>query len=379
MASILLSYAAADEHEAVRLSELLESAGHSAHRADPEKPILQKIDVVLVIWSEEALITSHVYEQARSALRTRSLVQVVKFGLVIDHLAPPFLSRTLIAIGDGEAILKEIDRVLDPTLADDELLFGDVGSGGFLHEETEMEGEELELYTDQPELYTRALRERAQRVRRAPIPSHLSRIALDREMGQLNHKIPNRMRVGVTEIVEVRLGPEYVDMSRWLQGRGQLRVEEVPNVETMTIDLYGSPGAFSIVRQSSPAQLVGGRQMDRILGARHASNELTLQPETFDEDRFSRWLWHVTPKKSGTHELIVKVSADISDSHGVATTEPYVDRIFRVKVHVNLGRASMQVLKWTAAGAVSGLAGAYTQEIWWPKLRALLVETGILG
>jgi hypothetical protein len=39
----------------------------------------------------------------------------------------------------------------------------------------------------------------------------------------------------------------------------------------------------------------------------------------------------------------------------------------------------MQVLKWTAAGAVSGLAGAYTQEIWWPKLRALLVETGILG
>jgi hypothetical protein len=87
----------------------------------------------------------------------------------------------------------------------------------------------------------------------------------------------------------------------------------------------------------------------------------------------------VTPKKSGTHELVVHVSADMSDSRGIATTEAYRDRIFVVKVGVNFGQASVKVLKWTAAGAVSGLAGAYSQEIWWPKLRAVLMASGLLS
>jgi hypothetical protein len=198
-----------------------------------------------------------------------------------------------------------------------------------------------------------------------PIPPQLRKAALEKEAGQLNHKIPSRMRVGATEIIEVRLGRAHQDIAVGLLGSGDLTAEELPIVETMTVDLFGSPDAFKIVRQSRATQLV--------------KSSLIWKASAFDDQRFGRWLWHVTPKRSGTHELVVKVSADMNDSRGVATTEAHGDRTFSVKVRVNLGQAAARVLKWTAAGAVSGLAGAYTQEIWWPKLRALLVGTGLLS
>jgi hypothetical protein len=147
-------------------------------------------------------------------------------------------------------------------------------------------------------------------------------------------------------------------------GSGDLIAEELPIVETMTVELSGSPGAFRIVRQTRPTQLV---------------KSSLIWNEPFEDQRFGRWLWHVTPKVSGTHELVVKVSADLNDSRGVATTEAYGDRAFIVKVRVNIGQASVRVLKWTAAGAVSGLAGAYTHEVWWPKLKSFLLGTGLLS
>jgi hypothetical protein len=86
----------------------------------------------------------------------------------------------------------------------------------------------------------------------------------------------------------------------------------------------------------------------------------------------------VTPKKSGRQELTVKVSADLSDSRGAATTEPYEDRTFSVKVGATLGQKSVRALKWTAAaGAIGALAAACTQEFWWPRLKALLYGTGL--
>jgi hypothetical protein len=149
-----------------------------------------------------------------------------------------------------------------------------------------------------------------------------------------------------------------------VMGSGALTVEDVPIVQTMTVNLYGSPGAFEIVRQSRGTQLVLGS---------------LLSNSPFNGERFGRWIWQVTPKKSGTHDLVVHVSADLSDSRGIATTEAYRDRIFVVKVGVNFGQASVRVLKWTAAGAVSGLAGAYSKEIWWPKIKAMLTASGLLS
>jgi hypothetical protein len=153
-------------------------------------------------------------------------------------------------------------------------------------------------------------------------------------------------------------------MTLGIMGTGDVIVEDLPIVETMMVDLYGSPGAFQIVRQSRATQLVKSSLMWNT---------------SFDQQKFGRWLWNVTPKKSGTHELIVKVSADLSDSRGVSTSEPYGDRMFSIGVRVNYGRASVRVLKWVTTGAVTGLVGAYSHEVWWPKVNAWLMGAGLLS
>jgi hypothetical protein len=100
---------------------------------------------------------------------------------------------------------------------------------------------------------------------------------------------------------------------------------------------------------------------------------------SLDHDRFGRWRWEVAPKKIGTHELTIVVTADLSDSRGVATSEPYPYREFSVTVRVNYASASMRVLKWAATGAVTGLVGAYTHHVWWPKVKVLLSDVGWLS
>jgi hypothetical protein len=197
-----------------------------------------------------------------------------------------------------------------------------------------------------------------------PIPRQLSKAALERRAGHLIHRIPESMCVGKAEPVEVRLGRVHQDIAKGLLDSGDLTVEELPIVETMTVDLYGSPGAFKIVRQSRATQLV-------------KSSLIWSLP--LDEMRFGRWIWHVTPKKRGTHEFVVKISADLSDSRGVATTEPYEDRTFSVRVRVNYAHAAVRVLKWSVAVAAGVLGAAFTQELWWPRLKALLLGTGFLG
>jgi hypothetical protein len=55
------------------------------------------------------------------------------------------------------------------------------------------------------------------------------------------------------------------------------------------------------------------------------------------------------------------------------------DRMFSVTVRVNYASASMRVLKWAATGAVTGLVGAYTHHVWWPKVKVLLSDVGWLS
>jgi len=396
MASILLSHVASDNAAAKQLLAVLEGAGHKVVGADPDGPPFQNADLVVVIWSPASLTSPYVYEQARVALSSRSLVQVTTAGLGIDQLPAVFRVHGAVSTIEGERLLEEVDRALRSKPRGG---FGGIEMASFKsahREEQSSEPSEVEEPAAAPE--ERAPTVRNMRRRRstdavppvseepsasaealgdqilaaladrppspAPIPSDLSRRAIEKEAGQLNHKIPSTMRVGATEVVEVRLGRAHQDIAIGLLGSGNLTSEELPIIETMTVDLYGSPDAFRIVRQSRATQLV---------------NSSLIWNTPFDDQRFGRWLWHVTPKKSGTHKLVVKVSADMSDSRGVATTEPYGDRTFSVKVRVNLGQASVRVLKWTTAGAVSGLAGAYTHEVWWPKLRALLAAAGLLS
>jgi hypothetical protein len=102
--------------------------------------------------------------------------------------------------------------------------------------------------------------------------------------------------------VEVRLGREHLTLAMGIAGSGSIVIEDLPIVETMTVNLYGSPDAFEIAPQSRATQLVIGS---------------LIWKKSFDQERFGCWRWHVKPKRAGSQELIIKVSADLSDSRGV--------------------------------------------------------------
>lgn len=186
-------------------------------------------------------------------------------------------------------------------------------------------------------------------------------IAPEREGGQLVHSIPRMMRVGAPAFVEVRLGRAHQVTTHGLIGA---ETEDLPIVETMTVDLYGASDVFKILPCSRRTQLV---------------KYSPLWGNAFNDERFGRWTWDVTPKRTGTHDLVVKVSADLSDSRGVPTSESYRDREFPVSVQINYVKATARLLKWSATGAVTALAGAYTQDAWWPKLKVWLLHIGIIG
>lgn len=193
--------------------------------------------------------------------------------------------------------------------------------------------------------------------------------ALAVEAGRMVHKIPEKMWVGEPEPVEVRLGrAETEGLTQGLVGRGALSSQDIPILETMSVSIYANGGAFDIERQSETTQLVS---RDRLKGT------------AFEQADYGRWVWLITPRKSGTHQLFVKVSASLKDSRGLPTSASLPDREFPVSVSVHTGKATVRILRRSllaAGGAIgAGLLGAITQELWWPKLKVLLQSGGWLN
>jgi hypothetical protein len=103
------------------------------------------------------------------------------------------------------------------------------------------------------------------------------------------------MWVGGPELVEVRLGREdATGLTAGIAGRGSLATADIPIVETMSITLISSPGAFDIERQSETTQLV--------------IND-SIAATAYDKEEFGRWTWLVTPKKKPAHTNSSSMSA----------------------------------------------------------------------
>jgi hypothetical protein len=186
--------------------------------------------------------------------------------------------------------------------------------------------------------------------------------ALAIEAGRLAYQIPNRMWVGVQETVEVRLGAIIAnEIMQGFVGRGDVKLEHVPIVETMTVSLVCQPGTFDIEPRSKEAQLV---KPDLVKGT------------AFHQDDFARWIWLVTPCQRGKHTLLVKVSAAIRDSRGLPTTSSLPDKIIAVTVQVHLARAAVGIIRYIAplilSGVITALVGVFTKDYWWPAVRSWL-------
>ena len=178
------------------------------------------------------------------------------------------------------------------------------------------------------------------------------------------------MWVGEQETIEVRLGRAATeDLTHGLVGRGALSSQDMPILETMSVSLYAKGGTFEIERQAETTQLVSGGGQ--------------LKGTAFEQASYGRWIWLVTPRKTGAHMLFVRVSASLKDSRGLPTSTSLPDREFPVSVSVHAGKASIRILRrglLGVGGAVgAGLLGAITQDLWWPKLKLLLESWGWLG
>jgi len=190
--------------------------------------------------------------------------------------------------------------------------------------------------------------------------------ALEIDAGRLAYQIPQRMWVDIPETVEVRLGRAQArGLTQGFGGRGEVRTEDIPVVETMSVTLLCEPGAFDIQARSERDQLV---KPDLVLGT------------AFHSDDFGRWVWLVTPRRRGEHTLLVKVSAAIRDSRGLPATSSLPDKTFAVSVRVQVLRAVVSAiagavpkLAWVAITTVVGsIVGILTKDYWWPAIRRLL-------
>jgi hypothetical protein len=111
MASVLLSYVDSDESVARALIKLLEGAGHSVHSAVAQETAFRSrvsADWVVVIWSDAALTSPYVYENALVALKRRKLVQVYVSGFETSALPAVFRAGTIIPSTDSEQTLRAL-------------------------------------------------------------------------------------------------------------------------------------------------------------------------------------------------------------------------------------------------------------------------------
>jgi hypothetical protein len=368
MADIFLSYGGA-MFLVEAFEKSLERQGHSVYsdsdfdfRRDAVLAKLREFDAVIVIWSELSIDRDLTLDVAAEALRLGRLIQTLAPGVSLDQVPSTFGGQRLLAVSDTNGIAAAIAAlgvVPGPKSLGPKRPWRPPGVGaasGIPYAVNPLPGisEGLE---------------------RRPAKSFAERAAgsdatrtLEIEAGRLVHKIPPKMWLGQQEVVEVRLGRLATpDLSKGLEGRGALTVEDIPIVETMSVSLYGGPGAFTIERQSETSQLV---MSDVVKGT---------PLETQD---FGRWVWLVTPRKTGTHQLHVRVSAALKDSRGVTTTTKLPDKEFKVSVSVHTGKATISVIKRTlpalVLAAAGGLVAALSRDVWWPKLYAIFKAHGWL-
>ena len=369
MADIFLSYGGA-QILVEAFEKSLSRQGHQVYSDSDfdfaREAILAKLhefDAIIVIWSKLSTERSLTLAVAAEAQRLERLIQARAPGWPVDAIPPAFRAQPSLNVADTMGIaaaIAALGLVAGPKSLGRRRPAAPPGvgsAGGSPYPVAPLEGARAA-----------APQRRLSGEPGAAPEADVSR-ALEIEAGRLVHRIPAKMWLGQQEIVEVRLGrAATADVAKGLAGRGALTVEDVPIVETMSVSLYGAPGAFTIERQSETSQLV---MSDLVKGT------------PLESEDFGRWVWLVTPRKTGTQQLYVKVSAALKDSRGVPTTAKLPDKEFRVSVAVHTGRATIAVVKRTLPAlllaALGGLVAAFSRDVWWPKLYATLRGLGWLS
>lgn len=376
MAHVKIFNVASDYEAAEALGAELTERGHWVVIDDKRKRkrivSLHLYECIIVLWSSASVASERLCTVAREAHSLGLLLPVRVDSLRTDQIPSEFQKLNTLVIDDIDPIVDAIFSIRDNSLrwrrhlhSSPAVRSGRIGAAptsaprptgrvGFGPGSSGRVGTAPSLS--------------ANRIDEAPRASP-QESALAIEAGRLVHKIPNKMWLGEPEMLEVRVGREATpDLASGLLGRGAVTSEDLPIVETMAVSLHSESGAFEIQSQTETVQLL---MRDHLEGT------------PFEQAIYGRWLWLVTPRKTGATHIFVRVSASLKDSRGIPTSITLPDREFRVSVAVHAGRATLQVLKRgipAVGGAIgAALLGAITQDWWWPKLKALLQSSGWIG
>lgn len=136
------------------------------------------------------------------------------------------------------------------------------------------------------------------------------------DAGLLEILVPQHLWLGEASTIEVHLGKGR----RNLEANAAITKSLAPSmIETLSLSLYGLDDIFEIERQSERTQF---------LGDRYTNTELK------DPDSIGRWAWLVTPRQSGDHELVLRISSLLRDRRGVPTPLALPDRRLAAKIEV---------------------------------------------
>lgn len=165
--------------------------------------------------------------------------------------------------------------------------------------------------------------------------------------GQVYHNVPEQMKVGVTETIEAGIAPEVTEkIKKQLQGEGLIHTQSgIPyDPSGVEMKLVVNKDEFDVF------EVNGGKQF------------VTANTP-------GKWLWQVTPKKSGDKLIIVKAVVELNVPQ-LKITRPIEVEVFsaRRKVDVNFGYSASQFVStnWKEVlGLVIGSGSLASVVTWW--------------
>ena len=157
------------------------------------------------------------------------------------------------------------------------------------------------------------------------------------EDGQLAENIPRTMRVGRTEIVEVRIARSNAkQISDGMQGSSPSYLHDLIVTKAMSVRLRAVDGNFQIEPASPETQW-----LDSHLGT--------------STDDFASWRWNITPLARGAGRLQLVASARTVASDGLSADTVLPDQIFEISVQADYRRIVLRAAGWAGLMLLGGV------------------------
>jgi neural Wiskott-Aldrich syndrome protein len=167
--------------------------------------------------------------------------------------------------------------------------------------------------------------------------------------GQFVENIPRKMRVGVSMVVEARIGRRDVKaIAEGMDGGAAIVRHEITVTKAMSVRLRSPDGGFFIESASPETQWIEGAP-------------------GFDAD-YASWRWTITPRDRGKRRLQLLVSARTVGDDGLTAETALPDQVIDVKVTVNYAKTAARWAGWMTAAVAGGVLARFGEGLFEPLM-----------